>query len=193
MVNRSAIVCLVLAALAVATPARAAVFPFFEPPEPLGAVADRIVALDFDGDGWADVAGVRGSQATLVLNGEDEFADAQTVTLGSQSTAVGVAGGDLDGDGRDEFVATLGDSGSLVVFKGRATGGLGTPDEYALRSPEGARSTGVAVADVDGDGDRDVVAAFGESATVMLNDGHGALTPSAGAVTIPKPYALRLV
>ncbi len=193
MVNRSVIVCVLVATLTVAAPARAAVFPFFEPPEPLGATADRIVALDFNGDGWADVAGVRGSDATLVLNGEEEFADAQTVTLGSQSVPVGVAGGDLDGDGRDEFVTTLGDSGSLVVFRGRATGGLGTPDVYALRSPEGAGSTGVAVADVDGDGDRDIVAGFGDSATVMVNDGHGALTPSAGAVAIPRPYALRLV
>src|SRR5205823_745760 len=156
----------------------------------------RIVALDFNGDGWADVGGVQASagKATLMLNGEAGFADAQTVGLGdTTSVADAVAAGDLDGDGRDELLAALGESGKLVVFRGRATGGLGTPEVYVLRSPDGARGGGVAVADVDGDGDLDVVAAFGEGATVLLNDGHGSLTPSAGAVPIPKVGKLLLV
>ena len=196
MLNRFVVACVVVAALAFAAPARAWVFPFLEPAEPLGATADKLVALDFDGDGWSDVAGVRGQDglATLVLNGEEAFADAQTAGLGGPtSVAVAVAGGDLDGDGRDELLVTLGESGSLVVFKGRASGGLGTPEVHSLRTPQGVRATAVAVGDVDGDGDRDVVAAFGDSATVLANDGHGALTPSAGAVTIPSPYALELV
>ena len=197
MVNRWGVICAVLVVLTFAAPARAeGVFPFFEPPETLGDGADRIVALDFNGDGWADVAGVqsRAGKAMLVLNGEEEFADAQTVALGdSTSVADAVAAGDLDGDGRDELLATLGESGTLAVFSGRASGGLGAPDVYPLRSPVGTRGTGVAVADVDGDGDLDVLAAFGESATVLLNDGHGTLTPGAAAVTIPNVGKLLLV
>src|SRR5689334_19367051 len=164
MVNRCGVICAVLIVLTFAAPARAeVVFPFFEPPETLGDGADRIVALDFNGDGWADVAGVRAraGKAMLVLNGEEEFADAQTVALGdSTSVADAVAAGDLDGDGRDELLATLGESGTLAVFSGRASGGLGAPDVYPLRSPAGTRGTGVAVADVDGDGDLDALAAF---------------------------------
>lgn len=69
-----------------------------------------------------------------------------------------IAEGECVGDGRDELLATLGDSGSLVVFRGRASGGLGSPEVYPLREPEGDRATALAVADVDGDGDSDVVA-----------------------------------
>ncbi|WP_028057745.1 FG-GAP repeat domain-containing protein [Candidatus Solirubrobacter pratensis] len=188
--------CLAIAAPAFAAPARASVFPFFEPAEPLGATADTIAALDFNGDGRPDVAGISGAQgqATLVLDGEDGFAPSQTAGLGGPPSATAdVAGADLDGDGRDELIATLGESGSLVVFKGRASGGLGSPDVYSVRPPQAVRGTAVAVADVDGDGDRDVVAAFGDSASVLLNDGHGALAPSPDALTIMAPYAMKLV
>lgn len=198
MAHRFIVFGAVAAALVLSAPASAHawVFPFVEPAERLSASADELVALDFDGNGWPDIAGVRGldARATLVLNGPEAFADAQTAGLGAAaSVPVAVAGGDLDGDGRDELLATLGESGALVVFKGRASGGLGTPEVHTLRTPQGARATAVAVADVDGDGDRDVVAAFGDSASVLTNDGHGVLTPTAGAVTIPSPYDLKLV
>src|SRR5690349_24689667 len=115
MVNRCGVICAVLVVLTFASPARAeVVFPFFEPPETLGDGADRIVALDFNGDGWADVAGLqaRAGKAMLVLNGEEEFADAQTVALGdSTSVADAVAPGELDGHGRHELLSTRCQSG----------------------------------------------------------------------------------
>ncbi|RKQ85982.1 VCBS repeat protein [Solirubrobacter pauli] len=197
MVNRFVASCAVLvAALTWSAPASALVFPFHEPPEMLGAVADEVVALDFDGNGWRDVAGVSRAtgKATLVRNHADGFDSPQTATLpGNAAGTVAVAGGDLDGDGRDELLAALGDSGSLVVFRGRADGGLGVPYELALRPAKPLQAAAVAVADMDGDGDRDVLAAFGTSATVLANDGHGALTPTAGAVAVPAPYDLALV
>ena len=189
MLKRLVASCAVVCALTVAAPARASVFPFLQPPERLERAGGQVVALDFNGDGWVDVAGVQRvpDKASLVLNGEDGFGEPQTTEIddGSRSFAASAAAGDLDGDGRDELIATTGERGSLVIFKGRASGGLGTPEVLSLRAWADSRRTLLGVADLDGDGDLDVVAAYGESATVLVNDGDGALTPSAGAVTLP--------
>jgi hypothetical protein len=189
MLKRLVASCAVVCALTVVAPAHASVFPFLQPPERLDAPIGQVVALDFDGNGWVDVAGVSGlpDNASLVLNGENGFGEPQTTEIddGSRSVAASAAAGDLDGDGRDELIASTGEGGSLVIFKGRASGGLGTPEVLSLRAWADSRGTLLGVADLDGDGDLDVVAAWGESATVLVNDGDGALTPSAGAVTLP--------
>jgi hypothetical protein len=74
---------------------------------------------------------------------------------------------DIDGDGRLDLVYTNEDFSTVGVLFGNGNGTFGTPDEY----PAGANTYGFALADVNGDGAVDVVAAAFDAGqvTVLLN------------------------
>ncbi|HWK29161.1 MAG TPA: VCBS repeat-containing protein [Solirubrobacter sp.] len=168
--------------------ARADVFAFVEPADVLELAADRQVTLDYDGRRAVDVAGVRGRGEAFLyrLDGPP-----QTRTLpGSYGRRMGIAAGDLDGDGRDDLLATFDRSGTLVVLSGQADGQLAPPVTYQLRDPvKETRATAVAVGDADGDGDLDVFAAFDGAVTVLLNDGK-TLTPRNATLPVGAPADL---
>jgi large repetitive protein len=78
---------------------------------------------------------------------------------------------DFDGDGARDLVAVAGTAGCLLAFNdgdGRFTE---SPDAFP-----GVQSSGVAVGDVDGDGDLDIVFPM----RLFLNDGTGAFTEAPG-------------
>lgn len=84
---------------------------------------------------------------------------------------VGLAAGDFDGDGRtDVFVAHLG--GSLLL-PGKADGTLGAPADATADGGPLPGAPGVAAADLDGDGDLDLVLSSwpGDPALVLRNQG----------------------
>jgi hypothetical protein len=144
---------------------------------PHGRLTDvaNIVSGDFDGDGFADVAlGVpesdlarpsggalfvfRGaasglpSEPTWVLTG-----DSDTASFGAV-----LAAGDLDGDGSDDLAVsapgadvTVADSGAVFLYKFGPTGpALLRPALTGLG--RGNFGAALAIADLDGDGDRDL-------------------------------------
>ena len=149
----------------------------------LGTAATRGVALgDLDGDGDLDafVTNSEGEPNRVWLNdGSGAFADSGQMLGGVES--FGVSLGDLDDDGDlDAFVANglLVDRPNVVWLNDGS--GVFTDSGQALGN---ARSFGVVLGDVDGDGDLDgFVTNFARPNAVWLNDGSGTFVDSGQAL-----------
>ena len=78
-------------------------------------------------------------------------------------------GGDFNGDGLGDVVSGNSGSARVTVFLGEADRGFGLPEDYVLSHPPHH----VATADLDKDGDVDIVAALitGDSVGLLLNHG----------------------
>jgi hypothetical protein len=127
---------------------------------PLGQRATRAVALaDLDGDGRLDVLVLRdGVSAVYRLTTVHSTTGAVTFTAGptlATTGATSVAVGDVDGDGRADVVV-----GGTTTWLFRNAGGTGASwaGLLAAATVAGAGSaTGLALADLDNDGRRDLV------------------------------------
>ena len=158
----------------------------FAPPvvvHALGPVGFPAAALgEFNGDGYRDVA-LNGYTSTpvgvILLGSAAGFLPAITTPLSVpplRPLAV-----DLNGDGRDELVASLFTTGVVGVSPVSIAGAIGAPTQLL---------TGVylydelpkAIADLDGDGDRDVPALIGSRPCLLMNDGQGGLGALRGRI-----------
>ncbi|GIH96722.1 FG-GAP repeat domain-containing protein [Planobispora siamensis] len=141
---------------------------------------------DFDGDGHADLAAVRGgsmmgmpSGSAVILPGAGGGAFQAPVPVPSAPGVVKVAVGDLDRDGHDDLVATEFMGTGLSVLPGNGDGTFDTPTLYSAGTPR----SDVALGDVTADGRTDVVVATGNTPgtlSVFAGAGDGTLRPSVG-------------
>lgn len=135
-----------------------------------------LLTADFDGDGIEDVAlgapesdlnRPQGGAVFIFKGSASGFPDAPTWTITGQSDTAQfglvMAAGDLDGDGKADLAisapgddVTISDSGAVYLY------GIGPDGPRLLRAPltglgRGNFGASLAIADVDGDGDNDLV------------------------------------
>lgn len=143
---------------------------------------------DMDGDGDLDIViGQEGGHALWLNDGSGRFTDvsAERLPVPGLIEARKVAPVDVDGDGDLDLwfshVSWMGREGQDRLFINDGTGRF--TDETAVRIPQ---ETGITVdarfADLDGDGDLDVVRADRPHVTVWFNDGTGRFTDVTEAV-----------
>ena len=122
-----------------------------------------------DGDLLTDVAIVNQETEQIEVRfGPDlDGSDAQTIPVPDAKT---LAGGDINGDGRPDFVTANSFTDALTIVVNQETG-------FSVEGTisTGSRPTDVAIADLNGDGAQDIaVAPFGDNRVfVHFNDGTG--------------------
>ncbi len=148
---------------------------------PVGTSFKRIIPADLDGDGNRDVLAITDldSRISWFLNdGSENFA--KGIDISSSPTSFrDLTIGDLDGDGDLDMIVTSGHNiawypNDGLTFSGaqRIPAIFGT-ERTITTAATGA--SGVATADMDGDGDLDVVSTFPSSGIISWfeNDGSG--------------------
>ena len=147
----------------------------------------RGVALgDLDGDGNLDAFVVNYSDSEpnrvyLNKNGDGDFKDinAHTAVPSDMHFSRGVALGDLDGDGNlDAFVANSPSQVNRVYLNKNGDGNFTDANARDAAPSDAHQSTGVALGDLDGDGNLDAfVVNFNQENRVYLNkNGDGNFT-----------------
>lgn len=135
-----------------------------------------IAIADLDGDGKLDVVAVGLHWITAYLgDGQGGFT---RVTESHTGAWASVAIADLNGDGTSDLAVgyDAGSDGALDIFFGKGDGTFNPGGRIHIPGHPGTRH--IAVGDLDGDGDLDLVAANrrGRAATVLMNDGTGSFT-----------------
>src|SRR4051794_33281958 len=146
--------------------------PLLDPPDRIAVSSeamDDVSVLDFNGDGWPDLAMAGRSIVQLIIGGRDGWDPAQVIAI-PVTVPVGRAGlavGDLTGDERDDLVIALPGPGEVALLRGRQDGVLTGPspsDVYDVADPDAVVNhppgSSIDVGDVDSNGSFDVVAAF---------------------------------
>lgn len=137
--------------------------------EKLGRVA-QAEAADMDGDGDKDIVvaefGYRDTGKVLVLRSSGGASPSfQPVIIDPRPGAVGLAIRDLDGDGALDIVAALAqEHETIMAYLNKGSLDLEFERRVVFKAPHPAWGTSaIEVADMDGDGDLDVLSVNGDS------------------------------
>ncbi len=132
-----------------------------------------VVAYDFDGDGDLEVAtaDAQGDTVSVLDGAPGAYSVIQQVAVSGYPNFLD--GGDVD---QDDDVDLIVSAGSVEVLVNDGTGHFADPVTYDA-APHGSVSS-ARTADMDGDGDLDIVASMGfnDAVVVLSNDGSGAFT-----------------
>ena len=187
-----------IAGLAVFTPAFAAPITFETHVDyPAAQFPFRVTSADLNGDGHADLVAANPSSlnqlyvVSVLLNlGNGTFAPAAFYPTGAPGRCV--SAGDLDGDGDQDLAVGLQEGDfRIAVLENDGQGHFAAP---ALLAQIPGRPDGIAVIDLDRDGDQDILLAqaTADEVVVLRNQGGGSFAPPSTQAGMTDAYFLHL-
>jgi hypothetical protein len=148
---------------------------------PLGLFPTSVVVSDVNNDGNPDLIVANAGEAdvsVLLGNGKGQFAAPQTFASGAHSSSVAVA--DVNGDGMPDLVVGHRYAAYASVLLNTTPAGAATATFAAQKTlATGPDARSVAVADVNGDGRADIIAANYDY------DGFGSISVLINNITVP--------
>jgi hypothetical protein len=149
---------------------------------------------DLNGDGKPDLvaidthAGIDSTVAELLGRGDGTFAPEQTMAAETRAgfpfSSVRVA--DLNNDGKADLVVSGSGFGKVTVFLGNGDGTFQPGMDYPTGSAgAGLQGGGLAITDLNGDGEPDIIVTTGQGNTVvvLLKQSDGTFTPLINAAS----------
>jgi hypothetical protein len=143
-----------------------------------------IAVGDFNGDGIQDlaVASENASDITILLgNGSGGFIAAPGVPLPTGIYGAAIRVGDFNNDGIQDLVVAGTGYTNVIVLLGNGAGGFSPAPSSPI--PIGTQPDSFAVADLNADGNQDIVVVdyWSNSLTVLLGDGSGGFKQASGS------------
>ena len=135
-----------------------------------GTSHDQVVAADFNGDGFVDLA----SEVSVTFNDGTGLFFQNPVAINTGATGF-MDTGDVDGDGDIDIVAPT-NGGDINVLLNDGAGNFSAPTTFSFNGTIFSASA-VELGDFDGDGDLDAAATVGFGVgvvSILFNDGAGA-------------------
>jgi hypothetical protein len=164
------------------------------------AVGDKPVDLaagDLDGDGRVDLVSLDAGDHTVSVRLRRDAGWTPGATISVADSAHMVALADVDADRDLDLVVTAHDSGAVQLWHNDGRAGFAAAPGSPFAAVDAARphNHGLAVGDLDADGDTDVVVADQKAriAVALLADGRGGLVRGAPIELPGEPYPLILV
>lgn len=146
------------------------------------ANVDDVHAADLDGDGDMDILSASSGDEKIAWYANDGLVGFGTQRIIATQAANGgfsldIDAVDMDGDSDMDVLAALSTNGKLVLYRNDGAGNFG-PEEIIRTGPYTSGS--LHTADLDGDGDQDVVygsSQFDDRVAWFANDGSGGFSP----------------
>jgi Ca2+-binding RTX toxin-like protein len=150
--------------------------PFFNAPASI-TTADHprsLATADFNGDGKADlvVADQSANEIQVLLgNGDGTFASPRAYSVPNGPSSVITA--DVNGDGVPDILVASSATDQVTVFLGNGDGTFAAPIQTPISAGISVGPNSIAVADVNGDGNADLIVADGYGGNVSILPGNG--------------------
>ncbi len=147
---------------------------------PTGSEPASVAVGDFNDDGKLDIVTANwGSTVSVLLgNGNGTFQTAVQYSTGTNTNPVSVAVGDFNGGGKLGIVTANGDRNTVSVLLGNGNGTFQPAVQYSTGT--NTHPVSVAVGDLTGDGEPDLVTANwgANDVSVLMGNGDGTFEPA---------------